>query len=59
MQVRYDRCAGLDVHKKTVVACVVTPEGQETRIYGTMTAELLTLADWNRICKPFKPSLPS
>jgi transposase len=33
------------VHKKTVVACVSTPEGQETRPFGTMTAELLTLAD--------------
>ena len=27
MQVMYERCAGLDVHKKTVVACVVTPDG--------------------------------
>jgi transposase len=46
MQVMDERCAGLDVHKKTVVACVVTPEGQEIRTFGTMTAELLTLADW-------------
>jgi transposase len=34
------------VPKKTVVACVLTPEGQETRTFGTMTAELLALADW-------------
>jgi transposase len=46
MQVMDERCAGLDVHKKTVVACVLTPEGQETRTFGTMTAELLTLSDW-------------
>jgi transposase len=46
MQVMYERCAGLDVHKKTVVACVLTPEGQETRTFGTMTVELLTRADW-------------
>jgi transposase len=46
MHIMDERCAGLDVHKKTVVACVVTPEGQETRTFGTMTAELLTLADW-------------
>src|SRR5215475_14701997 len=45
MQVMDERCAGLDVHKKTVVACVVTPEGQEIRTFGTMTAELLTRAD--------------
>ncbi len=46
MHIMYERCAGLDVHKKTVVACVLTPEGQETRTFGTMTAELLALADW-------------
>jgi transposase len=42
----YARCCGLDVHKKTVVACVITPEGRETRTFGTVTAELLRLADW-------------
>jgi transposase len=46
MQVIYECCAGLDVHKQTVVACVLTPDGPETRPCGTMTAELLTLADW-------------
>jgi transposase len=46
MQVVHERCCGLDVHKKTVVACVVTPEGQQTRTFGTMTRELLALADW-------------
>jgi transposase len=46
MQVMYERGAGLDVHKKTVVACVLTPAGQETRTFATMTADLLALADW-------------
>jgi transposase len=51
MQVKYERCAGLDVHKRTVVACVSVPAGQggwrrETRTFGTMTADLLALADW-------------
>ena len=46
MRVVYERCCGLDVHKKTVVACVLTPEGQESRTFGTMTGELLQLADW-------------
>ena len=50
MQVMDERCAGLDVHKKTVVACVLTPEGQETRPFGTMTAELLALAAWLLAC---------
>lgn len=46
MQVVYERCCGLDVHKKTVTACVLTPEGQETRSFSTMTNDLLELADW-------------
>jgi transposase len=53
MDVIYERCAGLDVHKKTVVACrmVPTEEGLwqvETRTFPTMTIELLALADWLR-----------
>jgi transposase len=44
-------CAGLDVHKKTVVACVrrVGPDGQvgrEVHTFRTMTADLIALADW-------------
>ena len=44
-------CAGLDVHKKTVVACVLRtgPDGREqaqVRSFGTTTAELPGLADW-------------
>ncbi len=46
MQVVYERCCGLDVHKKSVVACILTPEGRTTRSFGTMTADLLTLGDW-------------
>lgn len=46
MEVTYGRCAGLDVHKKTVVACVITPEAHETRTFGTMTSELLDLEAW-------------
>ena len=47
----YGCCAGLDVHKRTVVACVrrLSPDGRvrrETRTFGTMTAALLELADW-------------
>ena len=53
MKVLYERCAGLDVHKKTVVACrlVGLKEGTsptETRTFGTMTHDLLALADWLR-----------
>lgn len=42
------RCCGLDVHKKSVVACVITPEGQQSRTFRTMTNDLLSLADWLR-----------
>ncbi len=43
-----ERCCGLDVHKKSVVACVITPEGREARTFRTLTGELLALADWLR-----------
>lgn len=51
MEVIYPRCAGLDVHKRTITACRVRtePNGQkvqEVRTFGTSTAELLQLLDW-------------
>ena len=51
MEVTFTHCAGLDVHKKTVVACCITPgpKGEktvETRTFGTMTEDLLALSDW-------------
>ena len=46
MRVLYERCAGLDIHKKSVVACLLTPEGKEVRTFGTMTRDLLGLGDW-------------
>jgi transposase len=46
METFYERCAGLEVHKKTVVACARTPAGATTRTFDTMTADLLELSDW-------------
>lgn len=51
MQVTYECCAGIDVHKKTVVVCCLTSSDdgkakRETRTYGTTTHELLSLCDW-------------
>ncbi len=46
MNVVYARCAGFDVHKKTVVVNVRTPEQVVTRTYGSMTGDLLELSDW-------------
>jgi transposase len=51
MEVIYARCAGLDVHKQTVVACCIVPgpkgQPQKTvRTFSTMTESLLALGDW-------------
>lgn len=53
MDVMVERCAGLDVHKDTVVAAVRSParsggggRDTEVRSFGTFTAELLELRDW-------------
>src|SRR5437867_1739323 len=50
MEVLHARCAGLDVHKDTVVACARLAAGdevqQEVRSFATTTQGLLSLADW-------------
>jgi transposase len=51
MEVLHKRCCGLDVHKKTVVACVITPKIRETRTFTTMTNDLLKLEEWLLECK--------
>jgi len=53
MRVLHERCCGLDIHKKFVVACLLTtsPDGtvhKEVRTYSAMTNDLLALADWLR-----------
>jgi transposase len=46
----YSHCAGLDVHKKSVSACIRISQrkhtSQETRMFGTFTADLEGLRDW-------------
>ena len=50
MRVIYERCCGLDVHKRTITACVLKWLGsewqKEIRQFGTMTKDLLALSDW-------------
>ena len=51
MQIVYERCAGLDVHKKSAVACLLVqeptePTRKERQTFSTMTADLLRLRDW-------------
>ncbi len=53
MDVRYAACCGLDVHKQTVVACLIRAGAggrrtKEVRTFGTMTADLTALSDWLR-----------
>ena len=51
MEQLIQRCAGLDVHKKTVAACMRTPgqdgqRQQHTRTFATTTKGLVALRDW-------------
>lgn len=50
MEVKFERCCGLDVHKASVMACCIWPEtGQlkkEKRKFGAMTDDLQALAAW-------------
>ena len=51
----YERCAGLDVHKKSITACVLwaLPKGkkkQEKRRFATFTQDLLAMTAWLREC---------
>ena len=51
MDVLHERCCGRDTHKTSVVACLLvsSPHGEPVRAirtFGTMTEDLLALADW-------------
>lgn len=51
MEILYPRCAGLDVHKESVAACVLTPgpeaeANKQIEQFGTTTSELRRLRDW-------------
>lgn len=51
MDILYERCCGLDLHKRSVTACLLTSGAggrvvRELRTVGTMTDELLALGDW-------------
>ncbi len=46
MQIIHECCSGLDVHAKTVVACLIRRGKKQTRTFSTMTDDLLRLSDW-------------
>lgn len=51
MDVLHERCCGLDIHKRRITACVLTPgergkPRKEVRSFETTVAQLLALGDW-------------
>jgi transposase len=46
MDIIIERVCGMDVHKDTITACIMTPEGKEIKTYSTKTVFLLHLIDW-------------
>lgn len=51
MELLHEKCAGLDVHKESVVACVRLARGKgehHLETFGTTTRELLRVLDWLR-----------
>jgi transposase len=50
MEILHPKCAGLDVHRDTVVACArIASDGavaQDVRTFGATTKELMTLSEW-------------
>ena len=48
MEKVYDKCCGIDVHKKLIVACFRKDNKQEIRDFGATTRELLEMCDWLR-----------
>ena len=49
-QKEYRRCCGMDVHKETVVVCVLAPDGEEgkplKKVYGTFRNDLGRMRGW-------------
>ena len=46
MDVTYERCCGIDVHKRSIVACLRCGKKQEIRTFGTTSKEIRALAKW-------------
>lgn len=51
MEVKYERCCGIDVHKQSLTACVIAPDAdghvaKVKRSFGTMSDDLKGLAAW-------------
>lgn len=42
----YERCAGIDVHKKNLTVCAITPEKTDTKTFGTTTRQIIHMIEW-------------
>lgn len=53
MEALYDICCGLDVHKKSITACMLGTRGKEIVTFGAMTEDIISLIDWIKLkdCK--------
>ena len=49
MDVIIERACGMDVHKDSITACIMTPEGKEIQSFSTKTVFLLKLIDWIKL----------
>jgi transposase len=54
-ETEYRRCCGMDVHKQTIVVCVLAPDGQSggalRKVYGTFRNELTRMRGWLKLLK--------
>ncbi len=46
MEVCYERCCGIDVHKKVIVCCLRIGNKRETRSFSTSTEDIRSMAEW-------------
>lgn len=46
MDIMYERCCGIDVHKRIIVACLKRGKKQEIREYNTTTDAIRSLTSW-------------
>lgn len=46
MDIVIERACGMDVHKDSITACIITPEGKEIQTFSTKTVFLIRLVDW-------------
>jgi len=46
MEIIYDKCCGLDIHKNLIVACIICGRKKELRKFGAMTDDILDMISW-------------